>query len=268
MIKLEDIDKSFLGQRLLQGVSFAVPRGERVAITGPGGCGKTTLIKILLGLIKPERGKAMLFDVDVVKDPLARVEKTLRRVGIAFQQGGLFDFMTVKENLIFAMESMTTKTKVEMEETVTKLLADVKLPRTQDMYPHELSGGMKRRIGIARAMCTEPEIAFFDEPTSGLDPVTSSIILNMIGAMSETEGQKQPTMLIATSNVEIAIRFARRIIVINEGKIIADGPWRQLFIEGNEWVRKFLTVRLVGLDIEYARGLDLPEAFIKSHWKD
>ena len=132
------------------------------------------------------------------------------------------------------------------------------------MFPYELSGGMKRRVGIARALCTNPKLAIFDEPTSGLDPVTSTIILNMIQELSEKE--KNNTQLVSTSSVEVSIRFADRTIILNDQKIIADNSWKDLLLNGSDWVRNFLSIRLIGIDIDYARELELPEAFIKEHW--
>src|SRR5688500_9053652 len=123
---------------------------------------------------------------------------------MAFQQGGLFDFMTVEENLVFAMEHMTDMKSQEMSQKIDALLKTVKLTRTRRMFPHELSGGMKRRIGIARALATDPVVSIFDEPTSGLDPVTSTIILNMIHELGVQKDEG--AQLVATSSVEIAIR--------------------------------------------------------------
>ena len=169
--------------------------------------------------------------------------------------------MTVEENLKFAMENMTDFTGEEMNEVVAKLLAAVKLPRVRRMFPYELSGGMQRRVGLARALATSPQLAIFDEPTSGLDPVTSTIILNMIRDLVDLKEGR--SMVVVTSSVEIAIRFAERIILVYEGRVVGDGPWKQLLLEGSEWVRYFLGVRLKGIDLDYARELELPEPFIK-----
>lgn len=269
MIQLENISKSFGNIQIIKDISLKVKPGECVSVVGPGGCGKTTLIKILLGLVEPSHGEAYLFDTNMHSTKLSLIEEILRKVGVAFQQGGLFDFLTVRENLTFAMEHMTKKSPLEINQTIIRLLDSVKLSSTEQHYPHELSGGMKRRIGIARAMCTDPKIAFFDEPTAGLDPVTSTIILNMIKNFNNNPHDKIPTtMFVATSNIEIAIRFAERIIVINEGKIVSDGLWKELILNGPEWVKHFLSVRLIGLDIDNAINLKLPEDFLRKHWKE
>lgn len=265
MISFESVSKSFGDIKVLDDISFAIERGTRVSLIGPGGCGKTTIFKLLLGLMTPEEGDVYLIETNMAKSSDSQREKVLSRVGMAFQQGGLFDFMTVKENLVFAMEHMTDQSADEINKKVDVVLAGVKLPKTQNMFPYELSGGMKRRVGIARALATDPIVAIFDEPTSGLDPVTSTIILNMILDMVKTVTDL--TQVVATSNVEIAIRFADRIIVMNDmGKIVADGPWRELLLTGPDWVKHFLSVRLIGLDLEYAHELDLPKEFIKKHW--
>ena len=122
---------------------------------------------------------------------------------------------------------------------------------------------MKRRVGVARALCTDPEIAFFDEPTSGLDPVTSTIILNMIIDLSR---KKKSSLIVFTSNVEIAIRFSERLLLLKDGEIIADGSWKELLLSEDKWIHEFLSSRLIGLDIEYVRDLKLPEKFISRYW--
>ena len=265
MIHLEHVSKSFGAQKLLEDISFHVAPGERISLLGPGGCGKTTILKLILGLLPPDSGSISLMGKDVVgmkSDTEKR--QILRKVGMAFQQGALFDFMTVRDNLMFAMEHMTDFTAEEMDRRVKHFLNSVKIGRTESMFPYELSGGMQRRVGIVRALATDPVIAFFDEPTAGLDPVTSTIILNMIRDLAGKTSDQ--ALVVATSNVEIAIRFADRVVLVNEGKIAADGPWRELLVSGPPWVQHFLRVRLIGLDEEYARELDLPQKFIDWHW--
>jgi phospholipid/cholesterol/gamma-HCH transport system ATP-binding protein len=277
MIRLNGVRMGFGEIPLLNDISFEISPGEKVSLVGPGGSGKSTILKILLGLLKPEAGQVELMGIDMVGTPEIERQKILRSVGMAFQQGALFDFMTVRENLIFAMEHMTNLTSREMDQRIKALLQGVKLGRTELMYPFELSGGMQRRVGIARALCTNPKIAIFDEPTSGLDPVTSTIILNMITELSKSpqspsQGPKQEAesgdriQMIVTSNIEIGIRFAERLIVINDGYVVADGSWKDLLLNGSEWVKHFLGVRFIGLDLEYAHELKLPQEFIEQHW--
>jgi phospholipid/cholesterol/gamma-HCH transport system ATP-binding protein len=264
VISLQQVKISFGGVSVLNDITFSVEAGERVSLLGPGGCGKSTVLKILFGLLAPDEGEVMLMDTPMRTASEEAKQATLRKVGMAFQQGALFDFMTVRENLLFAMENMTDLDRAAMEARLKKLLDGVKLGRTENMFPFELSGGMQRRVGIARALCTDPVVAIFDEPTAGLDPVTSTIILNMI--LELAGGNDDRAQMVVTSNVEIGIRFADRVIVINEGRVVADGPWRELLVSGPQWVRHFLGVRFIGLDLEYAHELKLPEAFIAQHW--
>lgn len=265
MISLKGVQKSFGSEELLKDISFSVGPGERISLLGPGGCGKTTILKLILGLLMPDSGTVELMGKDMVSmSSDTERRQVLRKVGMAFQQGALFDFMTVRENLFFAMEHMTDFSREEMDRRVKDLLQAVKIARTEQQFPFELSGGMQRRVGIVRALATDPVVAFFDEPTAGLDPVTSTIILNMIRDLAGKTADQ--ALVVATSNVEIAIRFADRVVMVHQGKVIADGPWRELLVSGSEWVRHFLGVRLIGLDEEYARELDLPGAFIERYW--
>lgn len=262
MISCKSLCKRYDNVPVLNNITFTVKEGERVSLIGPGSSGKTTILKILLGLEEKDKGDSQLFGHNLQLLSNMQRNAIFRKMGVAFQQGGLFDFMTVKENLAFAMRNMKKEVGSKMDEKIQILLDAVKLSRTSNMLIHELSGGMKKRVGIARALCNDPEIAIFDEPTSGLDPVTSTIILNMILDLSV---KLHTTMLIATSNVEIAIRFAKRIVVVHEGRVLADGPWRDLLVDGSQLVKEFLGVRLIGLDVEYMQELGLPESFLSSY---
>lgn len=264
MIEVDGVYKSFEHLDLFKSISFSVSAGESLSIIGPGGSGKSTLLKILLGIEPIKQGNVKLLHTDMVHASEQEKQTCLRKVGVAFQQGALFDFMTVKENIQFAIDNMTKMTSKAKETRIKELLYAIKLPNTGNLFPHELSGGMKRRIGIARALATDPIVGFFDEPSSGLDPVTSSIILEMIQSLGRE--REENTLIIFTSSVEIAIRFASRIILLKDGQIEADGSWQDILLSGSQWAQHFLGTRLIGIDIEYARQLKLPEAFIKQHW--
>jgi phospholipid/cholesterol/gamma-HCH transport system ATP-binding protein len=265
LIELKNVSKTFEKNQLLKDISFKVAPGERIALLGPGGSGRTTILKLILGLLEPDSGFISLMGKDMGKKSSdSERRETLRKVGMAFQQGALFDFMTVRENLMFAMEHMTDFSTDEMDRRVKHFLAAVKIGRTENMYPYELSGGMQRRVGIVRALATDPVVAFFDEPTAGLDPVTSTIILNMIRDLAGKSSDQ--ALVVCTSNVEIAIRFADRIVMISDGFVVADGAWRDLILNGSDWVKNFLQVRLIGLDASYAEELNLPSKFIEQHW--
>lgn len=241
IISLADIGVSFGSrQPILQNLNLSLKRGESVSILGPGGCGKSTLLKMILGIIPPSQGKIEIFGQDV--SHLKNVEQSnlRKKIGIAFQQGALFDFMTVRENILFAMENMTNFSKEEQENRVKSFLAQVNLADVEDKIPSELSGGMRRRVGIVRAMVTNPELALLDEPTAGLDPVTTSIVIDMIHKI----GKKiNATMVCVTSSVEVAFRFAEKVAILKDGKIIGLGSHEELLSLGDEWITRFLTLR-------------------------
>ena len=264
MIKCYRIGRSYFEEEVLKNITFTIRKGERVSILGPGGSGKSVILKIIVGLEKPDTGFSKLMKIDLTETSFKNKKDVLCGLGMAFQQGGLFDFMTVKENLMFVMDNMTKFSDAVKNKKVTEILSAVKLAKTENLYPHEMSGGMRRRVGIARALCINPKVAIFDEPTAGLDPVTSSIILNRILQLSEDD--KESSMVVATSNVEVAIRFSSRIILLKDTRVIADGPWKDLLLDGSNWIRNFLETRLIGLSTDYIKFLDLPPSFVKKHW--
>ena len=252
--------KAFNDTEVLRSVSFHIATGERVSLIGIGGCGKTTLLRLMLNLLPLDDGQIKIMGATQEDDEWPTI---IKKIGIAFQHGGLFDSMTVEQNLLFAMHRMTTFDRAKMTAKIVYLLEQTRLQKALHLFPYQLSGGMQRRVGIARALAIEPTLAIFDEPAAGLDPVTSTLILDMIVNLCT---DLNSSLLIATSNVEIAIRFADRLLILHEGSIIADGNWRDLLVNGSEWVKHFLSVRLVGLDRQAAASLSLPAAFVKQHW--
>lgn len=240
VLRCQNLQKSFTQNPLIQDISFEMQEGDQLAILGPGGCGKSTLLKIFLGLIAPDSGQVEILGKKIFE--ISRVEhaKILSQIGMAFQQGALFDFMTVRENILFAMENMTNMTAPEMEERVVTMLESVNLPHAARKIPSELSGGMRRRVGIVRALATNPKLAFLDEPTAGLDPVTTNIVINMIHRLAE---KFHSTLLCVTSSVEVAFTFANKVAVFNEGKIIGLGTWDELHNLNNPWINHFLDNR-------------------------
>jgi phospholipid/cholesterol/gamma-HCH transport system ATP-binding protein len=240
ILRVSDIHKSFDGLPLLQGVSFEIRAGQRLAVLGPGGCGKSTLLKVILGIVPADSG-----EVEVLGKNLALLDRPdrlrlLRQVGMAFQQGALFDFMTVRENILFAMENMTSFSRLDMEDRVNRMLAAVYLPAAGRKIPSELSGGMRRRVGIVRALVTEPKLALLDEPTAGLDPVTSTVVIDMIHRLG---AQTQSALLCVTSSVEVAFTFSNRVAILKDGVIAGEGTWEELHALGNPWISKFLDLR-------------------------
>lgn len=241
IVSLHEIRHSFLQDKpVLQELNLEIKKGESLTILGPGGSGKSTLLKVILGIIKPQSGTVNVLGktINTLKDN--EHSKLFKRMGMAFQQGALFDFMTVRENILFAMENMTDFKKDEREERVKSFLEQVLLGHAADKIPSELSGGMRRRVGFIRALVTNPELALLDEPTAGLDPVTTTIVIDMIHKIGNNIGT---TMISVTSNIDVAFRFAPNVAVLKDGKIIGKGTKEQLLDMNDPWITNFLTIR-------------------------
>lgn len=241
IISLKNVSVSFESQEpVLQNLDLSLNKGETVAILGLGGSGKSTLLKMILGIIPPTHGIIEINGRNVSQIKNTERDMLRKKIGIAFQQGALFDFMTVRENILFAMENMTNFSKEEQEKRVKSFLAQVNLADVEDKIPSELSGGMRRRVGIVRAMVTNPELALLDEPTAGLDPVTTSIVIEMIHKI----GKKiNATMVCVTSSVDVAFRFAEKVAILKDGKIIGLGTKDELLSLGDAWISNVLTLR-------------------------
>lgn len=192
------------------------------------------------GILEADAGQVEVLGKEIAKLEKSERSEHLRKIGFAFQQGALFDFMTVRENILFAMENMSSYPPHEMEERVFKFLEEVNLPAAGRKMPSELSGGMRRRVGIVRALVTDPELALLDEPTAGLDPVTSTVVIDMIHRLAE---QTKSTLVCVTSSVEVAFTFARTVAVMRDGAIAAQGEWDELNGSGDAWLRDFLGKR-------------------------
>jgi phospholipid/cholesterol/gamma-HCH transport system ATP-binding protein len=241
IVSLSDVSISFIkGRPILKNLNLELNTGESVSILGPGGCGKSTLLKMITGIISPTSGQIEVFGQNISKMQTENQLHVRKKIGIAFQQGALFDFMTVRENILFAMENMTNFSVQEQEFRVKNFLEQVNLFNVEDKIPSELSGGMRRRVGIVRAMVTNPELALLDEPTAGLDPVTTSIVIDMIHKIGE---KINATMVCVTSSVEVAFRFAQKVAILKDGKIIGLGSYDELLNMGDDWISNFLTLR-------------------------
>jgi phospholipid/cholesterol/gamma-HCH transport system ATP-binding protein len=241
IVSLNNIHVSFLPNKpVLNQLQLKIKKGESLTILGPGGSGKSTLLKVILGIINPQSGSVNV--LGKIINTLKHDERSfyLKKMGMAFQQGALFDFMTVRENLLFAMENMTTFDSIEREEKVKSFLEQVLLGHAANKIPSELSGGMRRRVGFIRALITNPELALLDEPTAGLDPVTTTVVIDMIHKIGNNIGT---TMISVTSNIEVAFRFAPNVAILKDGKIIGKGSKQELLNLDDPWITNFLTIR-------------------------
>ncbi|MFH1148171.1 MAG: ABC transporter ATP-binding protein [Pseudomonadota bacterium] len=237
MIKLVDIHKSFNGLKVLDGLSLDINIGEITVIIGRSGGGKSVLLKHIIGLIRPDSGHIFLDDVDIVTLREKDLFKVRRRFGMLFQDGALFDSMTVGENVAFPLVEHTKLSRIEIAEIVAKKLADVRLSGIEDKYPSELSGGMRKRVGLARAIALDPEIILFDEPTTGLDPVTTAAIDELI---LDIKTRLNLTCIVISHDIKSTFKIAGKIAMLYQGKIMEEGSPEAFSDSSNPVVRSFI----------------------------
>ena len=221
MIKIRHVSKKFDDMVALRDINLEIKDGETIAIIGGSGSGKSTLLRLLIGLIKPTEGEILIDGKDIAHMNEAELDKVRLHMGMVFQYSALFDSMTVGENVAFGLVEHTKKTKAEIRAIVQEKLKQVGLPDVADLMPNELSGGMKKRVGLARAIAFEPSIIFYDEPSSGLDPLMTAKIDDLIIEMQRT---LHVTSIVVTHDMASACRIANRIAMIYEGELIAFAP--------------------------------------------
>ena len=227
-ISLRGLKKSFGPKVVLDGLDLDIQEGESMVIIGGSGTGKSVLLKHIIGLLKPDAGTVVVDGVAIETLGNREITEFRRRFGMAFQEGALFDSMTVGENVGFPLKRLTEKSPAEIRQRVEECLAMVRLEGVMDRSPSELSGGMRRRVGFARAIAQQPEILLFDEPTTGLDPITTAQINEVI---KELNDHLKTTTVTITHDMEGAYTVGDRIAMLYKGKIIADAPpdeFRQL----------------------------------------
>lgn len=205
---------------MLRDITLEIQSRESVAIMGGSGEGKTTLLRCMCGLQKPREGAVELFGVDFYRASERQKEEIRKRIGVLFQSSGLFDYLTVRDNVAFALERRNRLRPKEIDEVVRTKLALVGLEGIESLYPSELSGGMRKRVGLARALATDPEVLFLDEPTSGLDPVTAYAIDALI---KEVIQRLNATVVLVTHDLNSVMRVAGRVVFLYRGEVIFDG---------------------------------------------
>lgn len=236
-IVFESVSKSFEHKQVLRDVSFSVQPGEAICVLGRSGTGKSVTLKLIIALLKPDTG-----DIRIGKDHISQMggkelSRVRRRMGFLFQSAALFDSFTLHDNLALPLHRLTEKSKEEIEEIVDRFLAEVGLASDKHKMPGELSGGMKKRAGLARALVLEPEILLADEPSSGLDRITASEIDDLL---LEQKTKRHTTMIIVTHDVHGARRVGDRFAVLDQGRLAALGKLRELENDENETVRQLV----------------------------
>ena len=236
-ISVIDIWKSFAGKEVLRGVGIDVEAGESLVIVGGSGAGKSVLLKHLIGLIQPDRGHIVVDGEDLSRADHAQALAIRRKFGMSFQEGALFDSMNVFENIAFPLRRHTAGSEAQIAARVRECLALVHLEGVEGKPTSQLSGGMRRRVGFARAIALAPEILLFDEPNTGLDPITSAVIDRVIVEMKDT---LPVTMVIITHDMKSAFRIADRIAMLRDGRILTIGPPEAFRASPDTYVQKFL----------------------------
>ena len=244
MITLAGVHKSFGTNRVLRGVDLSVPKGTSMVVIGGSGTGKSVMLKSILGLLTPERGSIRVDGEEIVGIGSRDRARVLEKFGMLFQGGALFDSLKVWENVAFGLIQGRKMPRAQAREIATEKLAQVGLaPSAGDLWPSELSGGMQKRVALARAIATSPEIIFFDEPTTGLDPIMADVINDLIVKCVKELGA---TALSITHDMASSRKIADRIAMLYKGKLIWVGPAADIDHSGNPFVDQFIHGRAQG----------------------
>ena len=243
-IELRNVCKRFGKKVVLDGINLTVPKGESLVVIGGSGTGKSVMIKCVLGIIRPDSGEIFVDGKNVLKMDTGEREKVLRKFGMLFQGAALFDSLPVWENVAFGLIQGRKMKRKQAKDIAIEKLAKVGLAaEVGELYPAELSGGMQKRVGLARAIATEPEIIFFDEPTTGLDPIMADVINDLIVDSVKDLGA---TTLSITHDMASVRKIADKVAMIHKGKIIWAGSRAEVDDSGNEYVDQFIHGRAEG----------------------
>ena len=244
MINVSNLYKSFNDQKILNGVNFKISKGECVVIIGKSGSGKSVLLKHILGLFKLEKGSIDI-DGESLKDlTYNQLQNVRAKIGMVFQSGALFDSMTVNDNIKIALDRLTNLSEKEIQERINECLNEVGMKDTNHLMPSELSGGMKKRVGIARAISFNPDYLFYDEPTTGLDPIMSDIINKLISKFNKNN---DVTSLVITHSMKTVFDVADKVLMLHNGKIYFSGTVNDIKNSKDNVISSFVNGR-VSLD--------------------
>lgn len=238
VISLRDLEIAFGTKKVLQGVNLEVRKGETLAVIGPSGTGKSTILKVLIGLLEPAGGSVFIEGQDVSHLTEEEWNEIRKHVGMVFQYSALFDFLDVGENVAFGLRQHFKLPEEEVRKRVDDLLQDVGMPDAKSLYPVELSGGMKKRVSLARALAFGPRIVLYDEPTAGLDPIRT---MNISRLIRETQKKHKVTSILVTHDMESVYVAADRVALLNNGKIAAIGTPEEFKNSEDPLIRGFIT---------------------------
>ncbi len=243
MIKVIDIYKRFGGKEVLKGACLHIKKGESMVVIGGSGCGKSVLMKHVIGLLRPDSGQVFIDGQDIANMSNKELRQTRKKFGMLFQMAALFDSMYVWENVGFGLLEHTDLSEADIKKIVTQKLNMVGLSEVENLKPAELSGGMRKRVGLARAIAMDPQILLYDEPTTGLDPIMADAINDLIIDMQQ---KLNVTSLTITHDMVSAYKIADRIAMLYEGKIIEVGSPDEIKNTQNPIVKQFITGSAVG----------------------
>lgn len=238
MIQIEGVHKSFGKHHVLRGVDLQILQGETLVILGRSGCGKSVLLKHIMGLMKPDAGRIVIAGTEINSLDRRELDRFRLNLGMLFQSAALFDSLSVRENVGFSLYEHSTLSKEEIDAKVKEKLALVGLEGIEDWMPSELSGGMKKRVGLARAICNEPKIILYDEPTTGLDPITADVINELILRLQR---RLKVTSVVVTHDMISASKVADRMAMLYQGKIIGVGTPEEIRQTHDPIIRQFVT---------------------------
>jgi phospholipid/cholesterol/gamma-HCH transport system ATP-binding protein len=237
MIKIEEVCKNFDSHKVLNNTNLNIEKGQTTVIIGRSGCGKSVLLKHIVGILRPDSGKIFIDGQDILSLNEKQMKDLNLKIGMVFQGGALFDSMTVGENVGFALIEHRQIEKRELLERIEEALSLVDLSGIENLMPSELSGGMKKRVSLARAICMKPEIILYDEPTTGVDPITADSINELIISMHD---KLKVTSIVVTHDMRSAYRVADRIAMLYQGRIIAEGASDEIQNSDNPVVHQFI----------------------------
>lgn len=224
IIQLKNVNVDFEGHSVLKGVNLEVQKGETLVVIGPSGQGKTTLLKLMTGLVSPTKGQILIDGQELSSLSVKDREILVKRMGMLFQKNALFDSLTCAENIAFPLRELTDLSEIEIQNKVKFYLEAVGISHAYALYPDEISGGMQKRLGIARALALEPEIIFYDDPTAGLDPITSKKIIELI---IQLQKERKSTVIAVTNDMNRAYQMAHRMVLVVDQEVLATGSPEQ-----------------------------------------
>lgn len=238
VVELRDVKKEFEDKKVLDGVSLTVEAEERLVIMGQSGSGKSTILRMILGMLQPDAGAVFFKQFEITRLKRRKLQQVRRHIGMVYQYSALLSSRNVRDNVALALEELTEKSRDQIDKIVDEKLDLVGMKDSRDLMPSELSGGMRKRVSLARALVLEPELILFDEPTAGLDPVIASVIDELIISLSQ---KSKVTSIVVTHEMASAFRIGTRMAMLYQGKVIEDAEPEKFKESENPVVRQFLS---------------------------